>query len=430
MPEIELKNKKHIYFVGIGGIGISAIARMFMLQGKNVSGSDRAESPITSALAKEGAEVFLEHNPAHIPPDADLLIYSVAVPEDNPERSEARKRGIPELSYPQVLGIISKEKKTIAVAGTHGKTTTTAMLSRVFVKQGLEPTVIVGSLLKEGGSNFLGGAGKHLIVEACEYKRSFLNLTPDVLIITNVEEDHLDYYKDLADIQSAFRELAFRIPKGGVLICDAESPNLKQVVDGLSVKVVDYKKVNVQGPLSMPGEHNVYNAQASVAAAVEEGLDVSLAWGAVSTFEGTWRRFERKGITASGAVVYDDYAHHPTEIRATLEGFRETFPGKKLIVVFQPHLYSRTTSFLSDFVSSLAGADEIFVLPIYAAREADDGLVSHMKMSEEINKLGTKAKHLNSFAEAEGVLKEFGDDSVIITMGAGDVYKVGEAILK
>ena len=429
----DLKKYQNVHFIGIGGIGVSAIARMMLLEGKNVSGSDTKDSGITDELSLLGAAIFIGQSKENIKENVDLVVYTVAVLEDNPEFISAKERGIKCLSYPEVLGLISKNKKTIAVSGTHGKTTTTAMIARIFIDSGKEPTVVVGSKLLEGSdnlrSNFVAGEGEYFIVEACEYRRSFLNIHPTIGVITNIDNDHLDYYKDLEDIQSAFRSFAELIPKEGVLICDRSDERLKSVIEGLTCTIVDYMDFydeNIE--ISVSGEHNRKNASVAIAVGSVCGIDVSESKKALKEFKGTWRRFENKGETTNGVFVYDDYGHHPTEVRATLAGAREKFPNKKITVVFQPHLYSRTRLLIDDFAKSFDDADEVLFLPIYAAREPFDGSIKSEMLAE---KIGDKAMSFLNFSDIENHLKNsLKESDILITMGAGDVYKVGEHLLQ
>ncbi|MBA3551197.1 UDP-N-acetylmuramate--L-alanine ligase, partial [Patescibacteria group bacterium] len=248
---------KHVHFIGIGGIGISAIARMLQLQGKKVTGSDRDESEVTVELEKIGISVTIGQSEKNIHPKTDLIIYTIAITDDNPELIKARSLGIECITYPQALGIISKDKFTIAVAGTHGKTTTTAMIAKMLIDAKMDPTVIVGSFLKDQQSNFIAGKSKYLVVEACEYKRSFLNLHPDILVITNIDDDHLDYYKDIDDIKSAFRELIKKTAHDGSVVCDLEMPHLGDVVRNIETHVVDYELFgDMNLALKIPGAHN------------------------------------------------------------------------------------------------------------------------------------------------------------------------------
>lgn len=426
------KKFKNIYFIGIGGIGISAIARMAFFEGKKVSGSDTTESKVTNELKKLGVKIFIGQKEKNIPKNCDLAVYSVAIPGNNSELLEVKKRGIKILSYPEALGIVSGNKFTIAVSGTHGKTTTTAMISKIFLDNNLEPTVIVGSFLKEFESNFMAGKSQYLVVEADEYKRSFLNLNPKILIITNIDCDHLDYYKDIHDIQNAFIELVKKIPSDGFLICDIFSKNLKLVVESAKCVVLDYSLVeNFHFNLKAPGAHNLRNAKAAylvggILGVPEEKIEKSL-----ENFTGVWRRFELKGKMKNGAIVYDDYAHNPPKIEAALEGARELFPKNRIIAIFQPHLYSRTKFLFSEFGKAFSLADLIILVPIFPARELFDPTINSEMLKNEIEKNGKKVENLNNFKEIENYIKKNSKkDDVIITIGAGDIYKVGENILK
>lgn len=436
---VDLEKVKKPYFIGIGGIGISAIARMFLLERKRVSGSDRADSLVIKELREAGAKIFLDQKAENIPDGTDLVIYTIAIPEDNQEFMKAKELGIPMLTYPQALGLVSSQKYTIAVSGTHGKTTTTAMLAKIFIDAGLEPTVVVGSLLLDQKSNFIAsstplGAGSHqyFITEACEYKRSFLNLEPKAVIITNIDADHLDYYKDLADIQSAFTELVAKIPADGFLICDPGDKNVKPILARVQCRVVDYTQENIGGlVLKQPGEHNIKDAKAALALAKTQGVSPSTALGALNKFSGTWRRFEYKGETKEGFKVYDDYAHHPAEIAATLSGARQLLlPGKKLIVAFQPHLFSRTKQLLPEFAASLAEADLVVMPDIYPAREIDDGTISSKDVIDLIQKKNKPAFYAPTFSEVEDLIKEKAEaGDMVITMGAGDVYQIASDLI-
>jgi len=424
---MDFSKYKIVHFIGIGGIGISAIARMFLLEGKKVSGSDLAESVVTEELGKQGALVFLNQRAENIPADCDLVIYTIAITPDNPEFVEAKKRGFPMLSYPEALGIISKEKYTIAVSGTHGKTTTTGMIAKIMMDAGLDPTVIIGSFLLDGReepktsktdvrsrrTNFIAGTSKYLVVEACEYRRSFLNITPKILVITNIDADHLDYYKDLDDIKHAFAELAAKLPKNGILVNDFEGVVLPE---GFSLKI--------------PGRHNISNAKAALSVARALKISDKDALKSLSEFTGTWRRFEYRGKVKNGALVYDDYGHHPSEIQATLEGARELFPNQKIVVVFQPHLYSRTKEHLAEFGKCFSLADSVILLPIYPAREINPGDINSEMVVKEINKNGGNAEFISMFAKASKKSAEIaGAGGVIITMGAGETNKVADLLV-
>lgn len=426
-------NFKKIFIAGVGGVGISAVARLLKNEGKEVSGSDIAASAITDELEKIGVKFQKGQDISLIPKDTDLVIYSIALDELDPGFMSALKEKFSNyISYPESLAIISKNKKTIAITGTHGKTTTTSMTAKAAIDAGLSPTVIVGSILKEWKSNFIAGDGPYFIVEGCEYRRSFLNLHPYILVITNIEADHLDYYKDLADIKNAFRELAERVPADGFIVCDPSDENVSEVVAGLSAKIVDYKKADLaDAKLQMPGQHNLENAKAAfsvlgVLGAPPEGVKKSLA-----DFSGVWRRFEYIGQTSGGAQVFDDYAHHPTEIRAFLHGARERFPDKKILAAFQPHLFSRTRDFLNDFAHSFSDADEVVLLPIYKAREKDTGEISSADVVGKLAEAGKKATLLEDFDKARDyILENTSADWVVATIGAGETNLLAEKLVK
>lgn len=431
MKDIDLSKIKKVHFVGVGGIGVSAIARMMIGEGKKVSGSDSYSSVITDELQKLGAKIFLGHNADNVASDNDLTVYTPAVDFGNPELEKSKKLGILCLSYPEMLGVVSKDKYTIAVSGSHGKTTTTAMIGKILTDVDLKPNIIVGSLLKDSNSNFVAGTGKYFVVEACEYKKSFLNINPKTIVITNIDNDHLDYYGNLDNIKKAFAEFVSKLQEDGYLVCDPDDENLKEVIKSSKCKIIDYTKIVANFSLKIPGEHNIKNAKASMAVAEILGIDEKNAIKSLNDFSGTWRRFERKGETKNGVLVYDDYGHHPTEIKATLKGAREFFGDKKIFCVFQPHLYSRTKLLLEDFCKSFSDADEIILADIYGAREEKDPSVNSQILAEEIIKNGGKAVYLNSFEKIIEFLNENANrDDIIITMGAGDVFKIGESMIK
>lgn len=441
---MDVLDKNSYHFIGIGGIGVSAIARMMQMRGKKVSGSDNSQSEITDDLKNLGIDIKIGQQAENIPADTEVVVYTVAIPEDNPEMKEARsreyeaklvtertstaKRGqVSEvtnfaetsficISYPQFLGELSKNMFTIAISGTHGKTTTTAMIGHIMEKARLDPTIIVGSkMLGEDGkySNFHAGKSQYLVVEACEYKRSFLNLHPTILVITNIEADHLDYYKDLEDIKSAFQEIEAKVPKDGFVIKENE---YKEVVD-------DFK-------LLVPGKHNILNAKAAIKAVEKIGISNEKAKEFLKDFKGTWRRQEYKG-EKDGNVYYDDYAHHPTEIRATLGALKEKHPDRKLVCVFEPHQELRTKILFDDFVESLKIADQVFVAPIYINKEISDGTVTNQTLADAVNKY-TPASAVNDVEElGEKIIRPETDAKLCVAMlGAGNIYKWTKEILK
>ncbi|MEI7709101.1 MAG: UDP-N-acetylmuramate--L-alanine ligase [bacterium] len=432
--DIDLSKIKKVFFVGVGGIGISAIAQMLFLSGKEVSGSDMSESVVTRSLEDLGVRVTIGQDFSLIPKDADLIVYTTAIPHYDPKLFELiSSSGIPSKSYPQMLGIVTADKFTIAVSGTHGKTTTTAMIAKVLIEAKMDPSVIVGSLLKEYKSNLVSGKSKFFVVEACEYERSFLNINPKILVITNIEEDHLDYYKDMADIQRAFSELIAQT--GDVVVCNGEDKNVKNLVAGYKGKIVDYSKYLDKVPkLSVPGVHNRMNAAAAMSVASLLSVKEDISQKALAEFSGTWRRLEKRGETKEGAIVYDDYAHHPTEIKASLQALRELYPKdkNKITVLFQPHLYSRTKALFNEFVKSFQDADRVLLLPIYFARELKDESISSEKLAQAVSLIGQESMAYPDFKSAEvGVLSlKLGSKDVLVTMGAGEAFKVTDELFK
>ncbi|OGI56989.1 hypothetical protein A3B85_02450 [Candidatus Nomurabacteria bacterium RIFCSPHIGHO2_02_FULL_37_13] len=420
---IDLSKIKKVFFLGIGGIGVSAIARMMLLQGKSVFGSDILESIIVEDLRNLGAEIKLGQAIELIPKDIDLVIYSIAIPKYDPEFfKKLQNSGIQILSYPQMLGVVTANKYTIAVSGTHGKTTTTAMIAKILIDAGRDPSVVVGSLLKDYKSNFIAGESEFFVVEACEYERSFLNLKPKILVITNIEADHLDYYKNLADIQNAFDEL----------ISQSENAISASPIDSRSKDYIKYLEKIPK--LSVPGLHNRMNAAAAFAVANLLGIKNETIQKSLAEFSGTWRRLEKKGKTKEGTIIYDDYAHHPTEIKASIEALRELYPApkNKIIILFQPHLYSRTKALFDDFAKSFKGADRVMLLPIYFAREAKDESVSNEKLAKAITLAGDNAQAFPDFKSAEKAVisLNLGSKDIFVTMGAGEAYKVADNVFK
>jgi UDP-N-acetylmuramate--alanine ligase len=381
-------------------------------------------------LTKQGIVVLIPQQAENVPEDIDLLIYSDAVPEDNPERARARERGIREQMYFEALGEVTKGRKTIAVSGTHGKTTTTGMLTNILVDAKQNPTAIIGSIVKDFESNFVAGSSELFVVEACEWRGHFLNLSPYILVITNLEWDHTDFYPNLEAVQKTFRELMERVPSDGAIVTDVESVTIAPLLEGLSCRIIDYKSEEASETL-LVGEFNKNNARAASAAAraLIPEITTEVMNQSLQHFHGTWRRFEYKGKTTSGAEVYDDYAHHPTAVSETLRAVKEKFPDKKITVAFHPHLYSRTKDLLQEFTNAFIDADHIIIAPIYAAREVDDGTISNHILADKIRETGKDAIALDSFDAIESHLWELGEGDLIITMGAGDIYKVGEKLI-
>ena len=441
--DMNLNNIQKIHFIGIGGIGMSALARFFLHEGKTVSGSDRAASAITDALVAEGVLFFQTQSASNLskglnPLLPDMVVYTEAMAHDHPEMVAARALGVPMMNYFDALGLVANEYYLIAVAGSHGKTTTTAMVADVLEEAGLDPTVIVGSLRSKTGSNFRAGKSKYAIVEACEYKRDFLSLKPDVLVITNIEYEHVDYYKSLADVQAAFSELIGQVKESGAIVANTSDPALVPVLSRLTnnghpMTVIDYRLyIDLTIKLRQPGMHNRMNAAAARGVAEFLKIKTSVTNDALENFAGTWRRFEYKGDVLN-TPVYDDYAHHPTEIRVTIKGARELYPNRKLIIVAQTHTYSRTKELFDDFVTAYAAANQVYLLPIYAAREENVSGVTSEQLVEAIKKKGTPAIVMHTAAAIAQVIRESLNESepaVVVIMGAGDVTAVASELTK
>ena len=442
-------NFNHIYFIGIGGISMSALAEIMIEEGIKVSGSDRSNSKIIKKLQNSGASIYINHDPKNISGDIDLLVYTSAISEDNPELLRARDLNIKIMDRAEFLGYVMKNyRHAICVSGTHGKTTTTGMLSSVLLETDLNPTIFLGGEMDSLGGNLLKGSYELLLTEACEYKRNFLKFNPTMEIILNIEEDHLDYYKDLSDIQGAFVEYAEKIPSEGHLIvneaCRSLFNNIKAGLVTFGLKdEADYYASNIkllptpsytlmhkgqeiaEIKLQVFGEHNILNSLAVCAAGISLGLEPEIIAKGLNDFKGTHRRYEYKG-QVKGAVLIDDYAHHPSEMTATLKTARHYTRGR-IITVFQPHTYTRTIKLLDGFAEALSLSDEAILVDIYAAREINTGEI-HSK--DIINKMEKGAIYAESFQEAAELVKSMvqGGDT-IITMGAGNVDQIGDLLL-
>ncbi|MCR5777066.1 MAG: UDP-N-acetylmuramate--L-alanine ligase [Lachnospiraceae bacterium] len=457
MQKFDFGNKMHIHFIGIGGISMSGIAELLLSKGFTVSGSDSKESDITKRLESLGAKVSVPQSADNITDDIDLVTYTAAIHEDNPELKAVRAKGIKAFSRADILGEIMRNYDfPVSVAGTHGKTTTTSMLSEALLHAEKDPTISVGGILPSIGGNFRVGGDRFFVTEACEYTNSFLSFFQKIGIILNVDADHLDFFKDIDDIRLSFHKFAASIPADGHLIINGEVEKIESITDGLACKVITYgcdekydyyatdikydelahasyelhhgDKVLGRIKLSVPGVHNVYNSMAAFIACELLGLGFDETAAAFEAYHGTDRRFQKKG-ELNGTVIIDDYAHHPTEIEATINAAKHC-PHRTIWVAFQPHTYTRTKALFKEFAAALAKADKVVLADIYAARETDTLGVSSKLLADEIKKNGTDAYYFGSFAEIEKFLQQNcinGD--MLITMGAGDIYKVGESLL-
>ena len=438
---------------------MSGLAEILLKEGFRISGSDAHPSQLTSHLEQLGARIYIGQSAANIDqePGIDVAVYTAAIHEDNPELKAVRERGIPTLTRAQLLGEMMRNyRQAVAVAGTHGKTTTTSMITDMLLAGALNPTISVGGILKDIGGNIRVGGSELFVTEACEYTNSFLSFYPTAEVILNIEEDHLDFFKDIQDIRHSFGEFVKRLPDGGLLVINSGIDRPEEIKKKKKCRVVtfgkgtdsDYTAENItydefarpsydlvirgehvgRVTLGVTGEHNVYNSLAALAVVLELGVNLDAAIAGLKVFGGTDRRFEKKGVVG-GVTIIDDYAHHPQEIHATLEAARH-YPHRKLWCVFQPHTYTRTKAFMDQFAQELARADEVIVADIYAARETDHLGISSANLVEKIRARGTKAHYVPSFDEIETfILQNCVQGDVLITMGAGDIVKVGEKLL-
>lgn len=453
-----LDNKYNkIHFIGIGGISMSGLAEILLERNYKVSGSDMKSSPITDKLEKMGAEIHIGQRAENISEDVSLVVYTAAISSDNPEFIRSQEMNIRMMDRAEFLGkVMNGHKYNIAIAGTHGKTTTTSMISHIALSAALDPTILVGGELDIIGGNVRTGKSEYFITEACEYKGSFLKFTPYMGIILNIDADHLDYYKDIEDIENAFLNFSNLIPENGYLVAYAEDARICNILRKVKCNTVTYglecgdvraldvffnesglpsydlefkgeKIAHVQ--LNVPGNHNVLNSLAAIASALILDIPVNRIIDGVESFRGTHRRFELKGHK-NGVAVIDDYAHHPTEIMATLSAASKT-KHNKTYCVFQPHTYTRTISLFDEFSKCFFDADELILADIYAAREKDTGIVSSQMLGDKIRELGINCLNFHSFEEIVSYLDgKLRDGDILLTVGAGDVFKVGEMYLE
>lgn len=462
MTEFDLRNidkSKPVFFVGIGGISMSALAHILKNDGYIVCGSDFKESETTAQLREMGIAVSIGHSAENVR-GAGLVVYTAAVKKDNPELVEADKLGILAIERARLLGAMMKNYKyPVAVSGTHGKTTTTSMLAHILCGADLDPTILVGGVLPLIGGNMRDGGKDYFVTEACEYCASFLKFFPLYSIILNIEEDHLDFFKDIDDIISCFKKFVERLPKDGAVIANFDDENVKKAVSGSGKLVItygtecdnpNYTAKNIQFgetgfaefdvfrrgeeylhiKLNVPGMHNVKNALAVVAVSDLLGVSKQDMQKGFLSFKGTNRRFENKG-QVNGAKVIDDYAHHPTEVKATLKAAKAVARGKKVWCVFQPHTYTRSLALKDEFAKAFFDCDGLVVTDIYAAREKDTGLITSADLVEVINKNSGNATYIKDFQDVADYFKEHvKEGDLVITMGAGDVYKIGEMLVE
>lgn len=455
----DLKQYKNIHAIGIGGIGLSAICEILLSRGYKVTGSDMKESEMTNRLAQMGARVFLGHRAENVD-NADLLIYTAAIGPDNPELVRAKERGIPCLSRAEMLGYLMNEyENSIAISGTHGKTTTTSMVALIMEHAKFDPTILVGGNLGEIGGNCQVGDSQYFVTEACEYVDSFLSLKPKIEIILNIDSDHLDYFKDINQIVRSFDKFAKLVPEDGTIIAYDANPFVNQVTSGLKNVVTfglnencDYSGRNIlfdengmpgfdvyfrgkllsHVSLNVPGEHNVLNALAAFACTHKLGVDPETISETLHCYAGTERRFDIIGTTDKGVKIIDDYAHHPTEIKATLSATKNV-PHNKLWVCFQPHTYTRTLALFDEFADAFTESDHLILAEIYAAREKNIYKVSSDQLMDRIKEKHPEmdVRYIDNFEGiADYIRNKAQKGDMVITMGAGDIYKVGDLLLK
>ncbi|HKQ48984.1 MAG TPA: UDP-N-acetylmuramate--L-alanine ligase [Phycisphaerae bacterium] len=451
---------KRVHLVGVGGCGMSGLAGVLLRCGALVTGSDRSSFKTQARLEEMGASITIGHAPLNVPSDCDLVVYSAAIRDDNPEMAEAKRRGTARMKYAQMLGEVMRLRAGIAIAGTHGKSTTTALVTFILRQAKADPSFVVGADVEQldGGSGV--GDGPHFVVEACEFDRSFLNLLPRYAAILNIEEDHLDCFPDLHSITEAFKAFAALVPPDGVVIANGEDATVQKAVRNARGKVerfgttngLMWQAVNIEHTLGcyqfdilhdgefhlhaslnhLPGRHHVMNALSAVALAHHAGIPADSVAASLSKFAGAERRFARRG-EVGGVLLLDDYGHHPTEIQATLRAVREHYPGRRLWLIFQPHQHSRTRFLLEDFARSFGQADHLLVPDIYFVRDsaAERNAISSSHLVDRVRANGGDALYLPSHEQiVEHIVAHASDGDIVLTMGAGDVWKIADELVR
>ena len=450
------QKKYHIHFVGIGGIGMSGIAELLLNLGYKVSGSDTASTDITDRLKSLGGTIHKGHHDSRIE-GADVVVISSAIGPDNPEVIAAAQASVPVIPRAEMLAELMRLKYSIAVAGAHGKTTTTSLIASVLAKGGLDPTVVIGGKLKSIGSNALLGQGNFIVAEADESDGSFLKYSPAIAVVTNIDREHLDFYKDIDDIKNAFVEFIDRIPFYGLAVLCLDNKFVQDIIPKIKKRYTTYgmssqadfhvNNISIEGlksrykvyrhgkalgeiVLNLPGIHNVYNSMAGIAVGMELGIPFDIIKNALETLQGVQRRLEIKG-EAQGITIVDDYGHHPTEIKTTLQAAKESWPDRRIVVVFQPHRYTRTKALFDDFTRAFYQSDHLVILPIYSAGEKKIEGVDSASLCDGIASHGHKEVtyiegHENAVTHLNRILRK---NDVLLTQGAGDVWKVGMAVL-
>lgn len=452
----DIDKNKYIHMIGIGGVSMSGIAEILLNMGFKISGSDSNNSSTTERLSNEEIKISIGQSADNINDDIALVAYTAAVKEDNPELMEARKRNIPCMERSLLLGELTRMyNNTIAICGTHGKTTTTSMVSIAFMNGDKNPTVQVGADLRQlNNTNYRIGSSDFFIIEACEYVRSFLSFSPKSVILLNIEEDHLDYYKDLNDIKSAFNEFLSYVPIDGAIVFNNDDENCVEVAKDKNANIISFginnesdwmaknielidgfytfdainKENTIKISLSVPGYHNIYNALATIAISYYYKVSSTAIQKSLKDFTGAHRRFEYVGML-NGAKIYDDYAHHPTEIKATIDAANQ-LNHNKLWVIFQPHTYTRTSTLFSEFSKAFENVDEVILTDIYAAREIDTGIVSSKMLSDAVSKHSSNCTYISTFDDIKKYLREnVKENDLVLTVGAGSITKLGYELI-
>lgn len=452
----ELEKGKRIHMIGIGGVSMSGLAEIALSMGYKITGSNNEDSPTIQKLLKNDIEIHIGHDAKNVV-GADLVVYTAAIKQDNVELLKAHELNIPTMERSDFLGELTRlYDETVGICGTHGKTTTTSMISLVFINAGKDPTVQVGAYLRELGGNYRVGKPPYLIIESCEYVESFLKFHPETVTLLNIEEDHLDYYRDLDHIKSAFKKFVSLVPERGFVIYNSDDSNCIDVVKDLNCKVISFGiknttadwvatdiKLNSNGHysyvatngfenieinLNEPGYHNIYNSLATIATAYAHKIDLKIIKDSIEEFTGASRRFEYKG-KFNGASVYDDYAHHPTEIKATIDSAC-SLPHNKIWVVFQPHTYSRTFSLFDEFAHTFEKVNNVILTDIYASREVDTGIVNSKQLADAINNVSGNCEYISSFDDIANYLKEnVTENDIVLTIGAGSITNLSKKLL-
>ncbi len=452
VDKIKFADVKKAFFVGVGGRGVSAIARVLNTRGVKCIGSDAEDSKYLEELRGEGIECLVGHDASCVPDDVDLMIITPAVTEDNPEWTRAREMDVPVLNYPEALGVLSREYKTIAITGAHGKTTTTIMTALGMIEGGFDPSCVLGAPVDEfEGKNCRVGESDYCVIEACEYRRGFLNLQSEIVVITNVDWEHMDYYKTEDDFVEAFRELVRAVPSHGMIVAFADDKWTPEVVKEATCAVITYGEsedamyrligndlwANGRNlgeiKVGVPGKHNRLNAIAAFAVCKALGVDTGVLLRTFELFQGTYRRFQYMGKSESGALIYNDYAHHPNEVIATLDAAREKYPDKHIVMAIQPHQYNRTWQLLDQYAVAFKDADLVIVPSIYEARDTDEdkAAVSPASLAEAIEK-GSNCKAMDGegYENSVRLINELTDEnSVVFCTGSGDVNKLATLLL-